>query len=466
MGSPRGRFLRVGAFVIGALVIVAITAAAWPHVAQVKDWWTKQAQNSEKAGADRSFSAQLVPQRADTLMIPADVVKKLGVTSEVVRSSTQPRVLELSGTLALDTDELSTIHTPFPGEVVEIEDLQGVSESNSPVKTVPRKIGYGDKVTKGQLLAVVWNTDLGNKKNDLIDALSDERVKREYYDGQKKVYEAGSASESAMRQAKRDLEAAVNKVRAAERTLRTLHVPEGEIEAVIQEGKRIAERQGKRDVEKEKNWARVEIRAKSDGIVLERNVALGDIIDTSKDLFRIANLDHLKVWAHAFEEEIPALEALSPSQRHWQIRLQAEPSAPPIEGRFDVIGYMIDPNQHTASVIGKVNNSEGRLRPGYFVTCRIELPPSPHEVTIPATALVDDGNDSIVFVQAEDPQVFNQRRVAVARRGRAEISIKTKPRPDEEKLGIASVSPGERVVTAGAIELKAALEDLKATTKK
>ena len=127
---------------------------------------------------------------------------------------------------------------------------------------------------------------------------------------------------------------------------------------------------------------------------------------------------------------------------------------------------MIDPNQHTAPVIGKVNNSEGRLRPGYFVTCRIELPPSPHEVTIPATALVDDGNDSIVFVQAEDPQVFNQRRVAVARRGRAEISIKTKPRPDEEKLGIAPVSPGERVVTAGAIELKAALEDLKATTKK
>src|SRR5207237_185652 len=150
-------------------------------------------------------------------------------------------------------------------EVVEIAQLSGVSEISSPAQTVPHKVGYGDKVTKGQLLAVVWNTDLGNKKNDLIDALSQLRVEQEAFEAQKKSYENAAAADPAMRQPKRNLQHVLNKVAAAERTLRTYRVAEHEIEAVKEEAKRIAERRRSRDPEKEKSWARVEIRAKFDG---------------------------------------------------------------------------------------------------------------------------------------------------------------------------------------------------------
>src|SRR6202043_2092231 len=35
-----------------------------------------------------------------------------------------------------------------------------------------RAVGLGDKVTEGQLLAVVWCKDLGEKKSELVDAVS------------------------------------------------------------------------------------------------------------------------------------------------------------------------------------------------------------------------------------------------------------------------------------------------------
>ena len=56
----------------------------------------------------------------------------------------------------------------FPGEVVQIGAAQ--EQSNS-LQTTSRPLRYGDRVTKDQLLVAVWNTDLGNKKNDLVDAL-------------------------------------------------------------------------------------------------------------------------------------------------------------------------------------------------------------------------------------------------------------------------------------------------------
>src|SRR5262249_28011061 len=133
MRRPRVRLLKLGMFLVGALALAGISAAAWPHVAgpdwSVKEWWTKLSQNADPSSTDRGSSAALVSERVDCLQLPAEVARKLGVQTEVVRAATQPRILELSGTLALDTDHLSRIHSPFPGEVVEIEDLQGVSEN-------------------------------------------------------------------------------------------------------------------------------------------------------------------------------------------------------------------------------------------------------------------------------------------------------------------------------------------------
>src|SRR5207302_443729 len=83
------------------------------------------------------------------------------------------------------------------------------------------------------------------------------------------------------------------------------------------------------DIEKEKLWPRVEMRAPFDGVIVEKSVNIHNFVDTSTDLFKIAKLDKLMVYANAYEEDLPALLALKAEQRRWQIHLQNEPNAKP-----------------------------------------------------------------------------------------------------------------------------------------
>src|SRR5205823_10723367 len=93
-------------------------------------------------------------------------------------------------------------------------------------------------------------------------------------------------------------------------------------------------------------------------------------------------------------------------------------------------------------------------------------------VVIPTSALVEDGHDSIVFLQrdAEKPQ-FTLQRVAVARRFHDVVYLRSRlpaEQPSNTEANEHSAKPlrtGERVVSSGALVLRAALQDLQTEAK-
>ena len=105
----------------------------------------------------------------DTICLPPGMDERIGVQTCRIENSSSPAMLEMSGTLMLDADRLSHVHARFAGEVVEL----GPGDGPSPA------VCFGQRVRKGQLLAVIWSRDLGEKKSDLIDALSQLRVDEE-----------------------------------------------------------------------------------------------------------------------------------------------------------------------------------------------------------------------------------------------------------------------------------------------
>ena len=125
--------------------------------------------------------------------------------------------------------------------------------------------------------------------------------------------------------------------------------------------------QDRRAKEKErlKHWARVELKAPDDGFIIEQNVALHEtIVDNTTNLFQIAKVDPLIVLAAVPEDDLPALQDLKSQTQnhvHWTVRTVG---IQPIEGFIDDIGYLIDPNQHTAVVRGHIPNPDGLLRAG------------------------------------------------------------------------------------------------------
>jgi cobalt-zinc-cadmium efflux system membrane fusion protein len=435
-------------------------------------------------------SAELVPDQADVLRLPPAVVKDLGIrvaevkelagsgqlqpahrpgdgadpdgwTDAQVKQATKARVLHLSGTLGFDPNNFAPVRSRFPGEVVEIGTVQ---EHLGPLRTVNRPLRYGDRVTKGQFLVAVWNTDLGNKKNDLVDAIYklnlDEQILKRAEE------KAEAVPEVYLLNARSNVQTDKNAVNRAESTLRTWRVPEAEVDAVKQEAQRIIERKGKRDPAKEESWPRVEMRAPFDGVVVEKTVGLHSYVDTSTDLFKIAKLDRLAVYAYAYEEDLPALQALSPEQRRWLIRLQNEPDAKPLPGTIEQIGFTIDPTQHTGIVMGAVDNRQEQLKVGQFIIADVALTPEKNEVVVPTTALVEDGRESIVFVQPDPTKpYYRQERVTVARREHEVVFLRPVANSGEPQKQHA-LEPGKTwIVSSGSVELKAALEDLVSRAK-
>ncbi|MFO0893095.1 MAG: efflux RND transporter periplasmic adaptor subunit [Isosphaeraceae bacterium] len=407
--------------------------------------------------------SSLVPGRPDTLRLPPDVVKLLGVATAAVRVPERPRSLTLSGSLALDTNRLAHVHTRFVGEVVEQGTIPDPAQGTDGGRVATRPLRFGDSVEKGQILAVLWSSDLGEKKSEYIDTLSKLRLEKETLARLEELFKDQSVPERNVREARRHVESAQIAVARVERTLRSWRLSEEEIADIRLEAEAVSGKEPRRDPDRERSWARVELRAPLAGTILEVNLAVGDIVATDTDLFKIADMRTLRVWAYIYEEDLPILLAL-PRPVPWTIRLKSEPQAPPIAGRIEKIGDLIDPNQHTALVVGQVENPDGRMRAGQFITAQIELPRDPNEVEIPISALVEDGQESVSFVQpdASEP-VYSMRRVTVARRSGRSAYLRIGSPAGGEKAGpepAGMLRAGDRVVVSGAVELRAALAGL------
>jgi cobalt-zinc-cadmium efflux system membrane fusion protein len=446
---------------VGALLVVGLLAVgiSLGGLTSLQNWLHKPNPDSTSPAEPQS-GVELAAGEPDTIVLPPDVVRTMRIQTATVQRATQPRTLELDGWLALDANRLVRVHSRFAGEVMQVGEE---TDSSHGVPTETRVLRPGDHVKKGQLLAVVWSKDLGEKKSELVDALSQLRLDRETLTRLEELARTGATSEASVRQARRNYESDVNAVARAERTLRSWRLTEAEIDAVKAEAERIRQRGEQRDKEHDRDWAKVEVRAPQDGTILEKNVNVGDIVDTATDLYKIADLRTLAVWAHVYEDDLPALLALPPEQRTWEVHLPADPIVGPLKGRIERIGDIIDPNQHTALAFGTVDNAEGRLRVGEFITATVLLPPLPYEVLIPTRALIEDGHGSIVFIQ-EDPTRprYTERHVDVLRRMLDGVGVRSKLSSEQEKKGLTALRPGEQVVSSGAVELRTALEELQA----
>src|SRR5262249_52738913 len=160
-------------------------------------------------------------------------------------------------------------------EVREANTATGVTEF--------RQLRLGDRVRKGQLLAVVWSKEFGEKKSQLIDALSQLRLDRDNLKNQEDLERKGIVPDRNVREARRAVQADVIAVRTAENTLRSWQLTAAEIETIKAEADKL-NAPGDRDPEKERAWARVEVASPFDGVIVERNVTMGDIVDPSQIL--------------------------------------------------------------------------------------------------------------------------------------------------------------------------------------
>jgi cobalt-zinc-cadmium efflux system membrane fusion protein len=193
-------------------------------------------------------------------------------------------------------------------------------------------------------------------------------------------------------------------------------------------------------------WGKVTLRAPDSGIIVERNVAKHEIIqDPTTNLFQIAQVDRLLVIANAPEDDLPTLNALKDHQRVWTVSTVGASVATGVPGRIEEIGYLIDPNQHTAIIKGYIDNKDEQIRAGQFVSATIQIPPPADVVEVPIDAIVEDGKNCVVFVETDwKHHQYTMRRVQVTHRFEKTVYIRSK---DFDVSFTGSTTRGEVLVT-------------------
>jgi cobalt-zinc-cadmium efflux system membrane fusion protein len=417
-----------------------------------------------------ALAAKLVQGDPGGLELPPAVVESLGLTTVVAEPPAGSRPLRLSGFVNYDPDYMQRVHALFGGEVIEIPEV----EENVRGTTERRKLSFNDRVHKGDLLAVVWSKDLGQMKSTLVDAVVHQLFDEETLTRLESLYASGGTSEASVRSQRAQVSIDRNNVATAERSLGVARVPAEEVQAVKDEARKIFDRHGEHDPAKEKDWPRVEVRSRIDGTLVVKNVAEGDTVDTSFDMFQIADLSKLTVWASAYEEDLRELNKL-PLPYPWKVQLAADARAsgeadkgPMLNSDFfEKITPSIDPNQHTATLMGRVTPDRfQKAFVGRMVAATIDLPQPANTVSVPVSALDEDGESSVVFVQPDpDRPYYSQRKVAVVQRLTDTVLASSRLTPAEREAGLQPLQPGDRVVTRQTYLLRGALADAKNAAK-
>jgi membrane fusion protein, heavy metal efflux system len=445
-------------------------------------------ENGEQADPKPGLGVELVKGQPHTLYVPEDVRIALGIRKDNVDQivtavlPTRNRDLVMPGTTMLDPTRLIPIRalfapSPSSAQCVEIGTIEEDRLKTGATTSHRRELRSGDKVTKGNLLAVFYSVDVGNKKNDLIDALYQLKLDNQILD--RWQAKASVVPDVMLWQQKKAVEGDINALNRAVSTLRTWGIPEDDIQAVKDEAEKVKPEDAKsrlkqRDKANFDRWARVEIKAPDDGVIVERNITPHTIVsDNTINLFQIAKLDEdgggprLYVVANCPEDDLPALQALPDRERKWKI---STVGTTPLEGYIDDISYIIDPNDHTAKVKGHIDNKEGRLLAGKLISATVKLPAPTDVVEVPPSAVGDDGQQSIVFVQTDaEKHYYTMRRVDLVRRFANTVFVRSKPfgpeeqlTAEEKELGMLPkepLLPGQRILRTGVGELKSALAE-------
>lgn len=244
---------------------------------------------------------------------------------------------------------------------------------------------YGDDVKQGEVLAEITTPDLDAEYRQAVADLQSERAKNALAELTAKRYVAmrqnQALSEQAISVQVAEAKAQAAKVAAAEQKVKN-------IEAFI---------------------GFKQVKAPFDGVVIQRNISVGDLVgkegnlstpNAKNNLFTVAVVDKLRLFV-SVPESFGAF--LSPG-------LKADVTVPQFPNRHFTFDFLtvskgFDVSTRTAVAVFTINNNDRVLWPGSYATVRLTAPVDLGVMTIPTSAMVFQEHGTQVAVVGEDDRI-------------------------------------------------------------
>ena len=314
------------------------------------------------------------------VIIDPVTVQNIGIQTEKVVEQRLSKMIRAVGYVDYDEGALSRINVKYSGWVERLHVDQ-----------------TGQKIRKGDKLLELYSPELVSTQRELVLALENER-------------RTTGSSFSDVSTGGRSL------VEATRQRLRYWDITERQI----------------RDLEESSEVTKtVTLYAPVDGIVTMKTIEKGMRVMPGMDLFRIANLSTMWVYAHFYDSEVQWIQ-------HGQNVTVEFPYIPgkQIQGTVDFIYPYMDKKTRDTKVRIVLENPGLDIRPKMYANVLLESELESPVLTIPTEAILRSGTRNIVFVDRGNGK-FEPRNVVLGIQGN-----------DGLVQILGGVSEGEDVVTS------------------
>lgn len=318
-------------------------------------------------------------------------------------------ILRLNGEIHLNMDRTARLMPRLPGFVTAI------------------KAGEGDKVESGQLLASLTSHKLGEYYSDLNSAMELEELASSEFERAEKLKQSSAISDKEHMRYRREHADAVIARRRAEALLKSLLIDPAH--------------SGHSHPKELKNFicTTYEIRAPFPGTVIGRNLTVGENLpaDDMNAVFTVSDLRELWLDLQADSAE---LKQLRPGMR---VQIPSPGSETVHHAVITYVAPLIDETTRTGLVRALLDNHDGSLRPGEFVTGLVSIDSDAATLLVPRHAVQLLHGEMVVF--APEGDAFTPRQVRTGKAADGMISI------------LSGLKEHDRYVSEGAFELKSIL---------
>lgn len=178
-----------------------------------------------------------------------------------------------------------------------------------------------------------------------------------------------------------------------------------------------------------------EIRAPISGIVSQRLIKVGNMVELNQPTFQITDFDPLLAVLHVPEKEMAKLQPGFPAN----LSADAIPGAE-FKGQILRISPIVDAGTGTFKVTVEVNDKTRKLKPGMFTRVQIIYDTHENTLLVPKDAILSEDAESFAFVISDD--TASKKKVEIGYDNSTHIEI------------LSGLNLGDTIVTTGLSSLK------------
>ena len=407
------------------IVVVALCGVLFIYMARHSDART---QSGNRKDASQSGSAAPAISEANSrpdnsvsglISISPDDQKQAGIALAPVQVRELARELTVAGQVAMDEAHTSNIGVIADGTITDVNVLPGAIVHRGTVLGALHSHLVHETV--GALAQAYAAAD---RARGAVNFAQQEKARYSH------LYMIKAASLEESQRADQDLLQAQNQLLDAQASVRMEREHLSELLQVAPESL-TPDRLYDREI--------VPIRSAADGVVISRNVSVGQVVKAGDLAFVVTNLSTVWVTAAVNEHDLALVHAGETAD----VTTQGYPDTV-FHGRVAMVGDTLDPQTRTVPVRIVVPNPGIMIRPGMFASVRIAEPATTNQMFVPEDALQEIAGQSVVFISSDGTH-FRAQAVTTGTHSGGQTEV------------VNGLQRGDRIVVNGSFMVKSEL---------